>query len=237
MGHRVFFASVLLLIAGGLAYADAIESPDNLRRQVEIFLQNALRNEYVGIKPEDLEVAVANLDSRLRLSQCRSPLRQEIASARPYGSNLTVKVSCDTPEPWAIYVPARIQTYAEVAVVVRALPRGAVLSADDVILKRMNTNQGGSGLIQELPQVIGQELKRRLDIGEPVRVSQLKAPQVIRKGDRVLLEASTASISVVTTGTALANGQVGEQIKVRNEKSNRVVDAEVIAPGKARVAL
>ena len=236
MGHRVFFAGMLLLIAS-IARADGIESPDSLRGKVEAFLQSALRNEYVGIKPEDLEIAVGNLDSRLRLSQCEAPLRQEIASARPYGSNLTVKVNCNAPEPWSIYVPARVQTYAEVAVVVRALPRGTVLSADDVMLKRMNTSQGGSGLIQELPQVIGKELKRRLDVGEPVRMSQLKAPQVIRKGDRVILEAGTASISVVTTGTALANGQVGDQIQVRNEKSKRVVDAEVTGPGKARVAL
>jgi flagella basal body P-ring formation protein FlgA len=236
MGHRVFFAGMLLLSAA-IARADSIESPDSIRTQVETFLQTALRNEYVGIQPEDLEVAVGNLDSRLRLSQCQAPLRQEIATARPYGSNLTVKVSCSTPEPWSIYVPARVQTYAEVAVVVRALPRGAVLSADDVMLKRTNTSQGGSGLIQELPQVIGQELKRRLDVGEPVRLSHLKAPQVIRKGDKVILEASTGGISVVTSGTALANGQVGDQIQVRNEKSKRVVDAEVIAPGKARVAL
>jgi flagella basal body P-ring formation protein FlgA len=70
-----------------------------------------------------------------------------------------------------------------------------------------------------------------------VRSSHIKAPQVVRRGDRVILEASTAGISVVTTGTALANGKVGEQIQVRNEKSARVVDAEIIGPGKARVAL
>lgn len=236
MGHRVFFASVLLLIAR-ICLAEQIESPDELRRQVETYLQTALRDEYVGIHPGDIEISVTNLDARLRLAQCHAPLRQEIASARPYGSNLTVKVSCDAPNPWSIYVPARVSTFAEVAVVLRSLARGEVLSADDVMLKRMNTSQGGSGLIQDLSQVIGKELKRRLDMGEPVRVSQLKSPLVIRRGDRVILEASTASISVVTSGTALGNGEVGDQIQVRNEKSKRVVDAEVIAPGKARIAL
>lgn len=236
MGHRVFFAAVLLLMSVA-STAEEIESTDELRRHVENYLQAALRDEYVGIDPDDIEISVANLDSRLRLSRCQSPLRQEIGSARPYGSNLTMKVSCDNPKPWSIYVPARINTFAEVAVVARSLARGAVLSADDVILKRMSTSQGGSGLIQDLSQVVGKELKRKLDQGEPIRVSQLKSPQVIRRGDKVILEASTASISVVTTGTALANGQLGDRIQVRNEKSNRVVDAEVIAPGKARVAL
>jgi flagella basal body P-ring formation protein FlgA len=242
MGHRLFLCFALLFLAittraDDAAHLDGIESPEALRSQVEAYLQDELNGEYMGVAPDDIEVTASNLDARLRLAKCATPLRQEITSPRPYGSNVSVKVNCDAPKPWTIYVPARVDTFAEVAVLARSLARGAVLAREDVVLRRMSTSQGGFGLILDPQQAIGKELKRRLEAGEPVRVSHIKAPQVIRKGDRVVLEASTSGVSVVTTGTALANGEVGEQIRIRNEKSERVVDAEVVAPGKARVAL
>lgn len=242
MGHRLFLCCIFLSFAlttnAQTAHADDdIEKPEDLRDQVEAYLQDTLDGEYMGVAPDDMEVAVSNLDARLRLPKCASPLRHEITSPRPYGSNVSVKVNCDSPRPWTIYVPARVDTFAEVAVVARSLARGAVLTPQDVTLRRMSTSQGGFGLVLDIQQVVGKELKRRLEAGEPVRLSHIKAPQVIRKGDRVVLEASASGVSVVTTGTALANGEVGEQIQVRNEKSERVVDAEVVAPGKARVAL
>lgn len=241
MGHRLFLCCLLLSLAittnAETTQANDVENPENLRDQVAAYLQDTLDGEYMGVKPDDMEVAVSNLDARLRLPKCATPLRQEITSPRPYGSNVSVKVNCDSPRPWTIYVPARVDTFAEVAVVARSVARGEILTLEDVTLRRMSTSQGGFGLVLDVQQVIGKELKRRLEAGEPVRLSHIKAPQVIRKGDRVVLEASTSGVSVVTTGTALANGEVGEQIQIRNEKSERVVDAEVVAPGKARIAL
>lgn len=241
MGHRLFLCCLLLSLAittnAETIQANDVENPENLRDQVAAYLQDTLDGEYMGVKPDDMEVAVSNLDARLRLPKCATPLRQEITSPRPYGSNVSVKVNCDSPRPWTIYVPARVDTFAEVAVVARSVARGEILTLEDVTLRRMSTSQGGFGLVLDVQQVIGKELKRRLEAGEPVRLSHIKASQVIRKGDRVVLEASTSGVSVVTTGTALANGEVGEQIQIRNEKSERVVDAEVVAPGKARIAL
>ena len=241
MGHRLFLCCLLLSLAittnAETTQANDVENPENLRDQVAAYLQDTLDGEYIGVTPDDMEVAVSNLDARLRLPKCATPLRQEITSPRPYGSNVSVKVNCDSPRPWTIYVPARVDTFAEVAVVARSVARGEILTLEDVTLRRMSTSQGGFGLVLDVQQVIGKELKRRLEAGEPVRLSHIKAPQVIRKGDRVVLEASASGVSVVTTGTALANGEVGEQIQIRNEKSERVVDAEVVAPGKARIAL
>ena len=45
----------------------------------------------------------------------------------------------------------------------------------------------------------------------------------------------TSLLSVATFATALDNGYVGQMIKVRNNRSQRVVDAEVIGPGQVSV--
>lgn len=243
MGYRLFFTCFHVLIACVLpvmevvASGDAIEDPQALRAQVESFLHKTLRSEYLGTKPEDTQITVSKMDPRLRLPKCAEPIHQEIASSRPYGSNLSVKVTCDGNRSWAVYVPARVETYAEVAVLARSLERGTILTAADVTTARMNVAQAGTGQIRDADQAVGMELRRRLQAGEALRLTHLKSPQVVKKGERVVLEAGSGVISVVTSGTALANGQVGDQIRVRNENSNRVIDAEVIGPGKVRVVM
>ena len=42
-------------------------------------------------------------------------------------------------------------------------------------------------------------------------------------------------MSITTKGTALSDGILGEQIKVKNNKSNRIIDAKVSGVGKVLV--
>ena len=236
MRYRVFFSCLLLVLSGTLR-AEPFQDFEQVRASVIQFVNNEMQGEFAGIPPENIAISVSNLDSRLQLTRCELPLRQVITSPRPYGSNISVKVSCGGVKPWSIYVPTRVDMYAEVAVMANTLERGSILTEADVQLVRMNTTQAGFGHIRDVRQAVGKELKRRLQSGDAVRLSHLKSPQVVRKGDRVVVEATTAGVSVVTSGRALLNGQVGDQIQVRNEKSERVVDAEVVAPGRVKVSL
>jgi flagellar basal body P-ring formation protein FlgA len=235
MRYRVFF-SALLAFWSCSVLAESFSDSETLRSQIDIFLRDELRTEYRGTEA-DFEISVSNLDPRLKLHQCDVPVAHSIVSPRPYGTHISVKAQCSGTKPWTIYVPARIETYAAVVVTVRNLERGSVLTEADIALNRMNTNQAGAGHVRVPGEIVGMELKRRLEAGEPVRMLHIKSPQLVRKGDRVVMEAGNAGVSVVTSGRALANGQMGDQIRVQNEKSQRIVDAEIVAPGRVRVAL
>lgn len=236
MRHCVFFLCWLACASGATA-GESFSGSDELRAQINHFLQETLREGFPEVGDENREIVISNLDPRLKLNECDVPVRHSIVSPRPYGANISVKAHCGGTKPWTLYVPARIDTYAPVAVMARSLERGSVLTQADVTLSRMSTSQAGYGHVRELDRVLGMELKRPLRTGEPVRLSHLKAPQVVSKGDRVVLQAETSGVSVVTSGRALAGGQVGDRIQVQNEKSQRVVDAEIVAPGRVRVAL
>ncbi|MBN8115235.1 flagella basal body P-ring formation protein FlgA, partial [Vibrio vulnificus] len=45
-----------------------------------------------------------------------------------------------------------------------------------------------------------------------------------------------SGMSITTKGTAMSDGVVGEQIKVKNDKSNRIIDAQVSGVGEVTVA-
>lgn len=230
------FLLIGLAALAAAAWATEKQSPDELRTQVHDYLYATIQQQLPPDRPEDyLAINVSNLDARLNLPACEEAPKISIASPQPYGSNITVRVACTSGSRWSIFVPARIELYADVAVLTRNLGRGDVIAPQDVQLLRMNTAQAGFGHIEDLDRVVGMELRRPLRSGETVRLSHLLVPETVRRGDSVILEAQNGGLSVVMEGTALANGKVGEQIQVRNSTSERVVDATIVGPGRVRV--
>lgn len=225
---------VYLLILGAALVSGGALAQTPLREVVEQYVLEQVVAERPSAR-ESIDIQVSNLDARPGLTPCDGDLQAATQARRPLSGNITVRLACRGNSPWAVYVPVKIQRRTEVAVATRNLPRGAILTQDDIELVSMSAPQAGLGYIEDASAALGMALKRPLRSGEPVRLSHLSNAKVIAKGDKVMLEASHAGISVVTAGTALAAGEVGEQISVKNNSSNRVVDAVIMAPGRARV--
>jgi flagella basal body P-ring formation protein FlgA len=65
----------------------------------------------------------------------------------------------------------------------------------------------------------------------------LDAPLVIKRGDTVSMEANIGGITVKTSGTAISDGRIGQQIRVKNNQSARVINAKVIGSGQVQSVL
>jgi len=63
------------------------------------------------------------------------------------------------------------------------------------------------------------------------------APKLIRRGDQVVIVATTGGISVRMAGTAMADGRRDEQITVKNKSSNRLIKVRVVAPGTVQAVM
>lgn len=61
--------------------------------------------------------------------------------------------------------------------------------------------------------------------------------EVVHKGDQVVISAGSSTIQVKMPGEALSAGAIGDQIRVRNLNSKRVVKARVTGPGQVEVAM
>lgn len=230
------FALAVCHIPTALANSNYIDIND-LSAKVQAFVEQQMQPAYPHLKlGETLLVVPGNLDSRLRLGACDSPLTFKLNTSGHGNANLTVKTSCQGGPRWSIYVPVKIETYEAVLTVNKNIARGELISEEDLTPINMNTASLGNGYVRDAARLVGLEAKRQLRSGEVVKLNQLKQPDLISKGDTVVLRARTRVLSVVTEGTALANGHLGEQIKVRNDRSNRVVDGLVMGPGEVQVA-
>ena len=136
-----------------------------------------------------------------------------------------------------MYVPAKVEIFANVVVASQNLQRGDILQEADLITLKMNTSHAGYGHVEKMERLLGMELKRAINSGAPIRLSHVKSPDIVKKGEKVQLTARTRGLAVITSATALANGHAGEQIRVQNSESKRVVDAMVVAPGAVEISL
>ena len=232
MNIRSFFSMALLLIIHSAGAADAGVS-DEIRSQVHDFVAMELKQVYPTVDfDENVKIEVGNLDARLRLPACKGKLQPQINSPKPYGTNLTVKVSCLGSQRWSVFLPVKLDIHVMAFVASRPIGRGEVITEADVHLARVNT---AGDYIEDPERIVGMLARRPLCTGEVVKPTQIDAPIAVERGAAVALEAVRGGITVSAVGTAMASGQVGDQIKVRNNQSNRVVDGRVIAPGKVQI--
>lgn len=210
-----------------------IESIEQLRSKVAQFLTN----EYTQAQAVKVEVKVGNLDNRLRLAKCEQSLSLGLKDATGTGGNINVQVACNGASAWTILVPAQAKVYRSVAVAGRNLQRGDVVNASDLTTETKDVSDFRMGFSLTTEAIIGKEVKYAVTKGEVFRNSALDSPLVIKRGDTVSIESAAGDISVRTSATATSDGRIGQQIRVKNNQSARIVNAKVVGPGQVKSIL
>lgn len=156
------------------------------------------------------------------------------------------ELRCDAPAPWrrvlrlrASDLPAtQRKPAAHVAgstlavVVTRPLTRGQRISADDLAIQPTPSRLG---TIHEPESVIGRRVRVSLVPDQPVLERHLEPDYPVSDGEKITLHLSQGEIEIGIAAIALESGWLGDRIRVRPWNSERVVKAEIIAPGQVRV--
>ncbi|HZJ92003.1 MAG TPA: flagellar basal body P-ring formation chaperone FlgA [Thiopseudomonas sp.] len=230
-------ACVCLLIAPAInTYAESLQQ--QIIRVSETFLEEITEqhlhdNSIIGRHT----VKIGRLDPRLRLPACSIPLQVSLESpAQPIG-RVTLRVRCDSNAPWTIFVPGHVNLYREVAVAQRSMRRNSIVQAADIQLLERDVSSLRQGYILNLENVVGQKITRPVQPNQVLSANYLKAPAAVNKGDAVVISANGTSMFVRMPGVALEEGAIGQQIRIRNTRSNRIVHARVTGPGQVEVVM
>ncbi|MDR6917563.1 flagella basal body P-ring formation protein FlgA [Pseudomonas sp. 3296] len=212
--------------------------PDMLIGVTQGFLEFTVEDYLASSQTEGrYEIEVKQLDPRLRMPMCDKELTATLESpAIPIG-RVTVKVRCDSTSPWTVFVPAQVRLFRDVVTTTRPLKRAGYIEPGDVMLRERDISLIGQGYFTSIDQTIGQKLTRPTVADQVLTLVHLEQAEVISKGDQVVITARSGTLSVRMPGEALSNGGLREQIRVKNLNSQRVIKAQVIAPGQVEVAM
>lgn len=184
-----------------------------------------------------VDFSVGVVDPRLRLAPCDQPLDFAFQSDPLAATRVTLQAQCNGKRPWRMYLNAEITIKAQAYITKTPLARGTRLTADMLEKRFVTINRSQNSIFQNADGLVGMELVRPLSAGTLLTANLLTAPDVVARGDRVIINAKVGSIVVSTRGTALTDGRMGQQILVRNERSKRTVQAVVTGPEAVMVPM
>ncbi|POA16982.1 flagella basal body P-ring formation protein FlgA [Pseudomonas sp. FW300-N1A1] len=235
---RCMVAVACVFNAGSPALADPVTLPDLLIGVTQGFLEFTVEDYLATSQTEGrYEIEVNQLDPRLRMPMCDKELTATLESpAKPLG-RVTVRVRCDGGAPWTVFVPAQVHLFREVVTTTRPLKRAGIIEPFDVMLRERDISLINQGYLTNVDQAIGQKLVRSMVNDQVITLVHMEQAEVVRKGDQVVITARSGTLSVRMPGEALANGGLNEQIRVKNLNSQRVIKAQVTAPGQVEVAM
>lgn len=179
----------------------------------------------------NLSVNAANIDPRIKATDCPEPLDTSASSTSSTRSNINVLVECPADD-WKVYVPVRISASVPMIVSTRQLGRGEIISASDVTTSMIELQRFRKDGFTTYDQVIGAKLKRNVRLGDVVERNDVC---VVCRNEKVTIQAVKGGMTITTQGTALQDGSAGDQVRVKNDKSQRIIEG--IVTGIAEITI
>ncbi|WAH57397.1 flagellar basal body P-ring formation protein FlgA [Pseudomonas silvicola] len=231
-------AAVCIFGFGSASQAEEFTTPEQLIGTTQGFLEFTVEDYLATSQTEGrYEIQVNTLDPRLHMGLCDKELTAALQSpATPIG-RVSVRVRCEGSSPWTVFVPAQVKLFRDVVTTTRPLKRDSVIEDGDVAMRERDVSLLSQGYLTALDQAVGQKLLRPTVNDQVLSPAHVEAPDTIKKGDNVVITATTGSLAVKMPGEALSKGAMSEQIRVRNLNSNRVIKARVTGPGQVEVAM
>ena len=123
----------------------------------------------------------------------------------------------------------------ETWVPVRRLEAGEIIGPDDLRAAIMPPGIMTAAMLRDASDIPGKEVRRPLAANRPVQDRSLIEPRAVIKGGKVEIRLKSKGLQLAAPGKALADGAMGDLIRVVNVSSNAILTAEVTAPGVVEV--
>ena len=159
----------------------------------------------------------------------------------------TVVLTCSGPAGWQRVIRtdaapsvARVKTRASAkamrtgVVLIESLPRDTILSAHHLETVQFRY-RGQIEPIQDFTAAIGRRLKSNLRANQPLLARHLDHDWMVQNETPVKITIQHGPISIDAAGIAIENGQLGQDIRVINPTSNRVLYVTVTGPNKVKM--
>lgn len=237
IGHKMkisrqIFILMLLFIT---TKSFAMNNESDLSSQLNDFLKQ--EQSKIADKGFRSDFDIGNIDPRFNEKPCSLPLEFSLNRSPMTQSNLTVLAECKDETPWKLYITSKFNVYGNVVYAATTIPRAHTIQLSDLEIKEEAINSHYYASFNSADSVKGMIAKRSIRQGSVIQANLLQAPKLVKRGDDVVIVASSDSIMIRMRGTAMQDGELGQQINVRNNQSARIVRARVSEAGLVNVTL
>lgn len=193
----------------------------------------------LGADP-DLKINLRNRSLRLYVpgdEQVEIGIENAAYNERNHRFSVVVVAPANEPSAQRIRVTGRLERMTEIPVFNRRILSNQIIRERDINWINVRSNRLQRNTITDASDLIGKSPRRGIREGVPIRVSMVRYPVLVKKGSLVTISLKSGLMSLTSKGKALQNGSSGDAIRILNTKSNAIIEAEVIGPGRVAVYL
>jgi len=239
-GCQRYVLGLILWVVGFSGLAETLTPQEKMTRQATLWVTQSLE------LPEN-QFSFAPLDTRLRVLDCERPLTMDL----PFASKETVRVRCQTDRPWQLYLrviltgntspteaktsEAKEASLRRVVVGTQLLRRGTVLTPAMLSETAVSSQGLDSQAVSSIKDLENGEMVRDVTAGTPLRSHDVRRAVLVKQGQSVLLTVTQGNgFSITARVDALQDGKMGDQIRLKNPESGRILSGVVTGPNTAR---
>jgi flagella basal body P-ring formation protein FlgA len=229
----------LLLSTASIGFA----ADSAIANSAQDVLQNQLQK-WVDSQPrfQGQNLQMAPLDSRITVQNCQ----QNMQFDQPFPNQPSVRVRCTVPQ-WQLFVTLQIAplnttnrnapatAQQKVLVAKDLLKRGTLLNPSMFATEYASVPGAEGQLITDAKVLANMELVRDLPPNTPLKTYDFKPAILVKRGQEVQVTAGDGNhFSITMRAEATQDGGFGEQIRLKNTESGRIISGVVTGPGTAK---
>lgn len=213
----------------GIAFATMMVSQLSFATDIQALLLPYFQQRLTGIS-DDVSVELKTDPSHV--PNCASPEFSTPGNSRLWG-NMSVLMRCGSDKR---FIQVKVTAVGQYVVATRSVPRGTLLDAGSLTLKRGRLDTLPSQAITLIQQVINGVTLRDITPDTPLTLTMVRQSWRVKAGQQVRVIASGEGFSVNSEGRALNNVAVGQSARVRMD-SGQVVSGKVDTDGNILINL
>ncbi|MGL5990701.1 MAG: flagellar basal body P-ring formation chaperone FlgA [Plesiomonas sp.] len=162
---------------------------------------------------------------------CATQLQIKRLTEDPPAGRVSYEVRCTAQKTWRLSVKADVSIFLPLVFASRNLKKGQLLTTNDLSVKTTDIAFLRQTYFTKRKDLIGQTLRRNLSAGRLINQTMLIEPDLIKRGDEVVILAHKDGVKASMKGVALEGGSKGKKIRVQNTLSGKEIRAKVSATG------
>lgn len=131
------------------------------------------------------------------------------------------------PNSMSRVISGVVEQTVQVPVLRARLGLDTVIASADLDWVEMRSKDVRNDVVLDADRIIGLSPRRALNASQPIRVSDLESPRLVKRGDTVTMLLNNDKMQLTALGRALQDGVRGDVVKISNIGSSRTIEAMV----------
>lgn len=225
---KLIYLTVLVLTTTQVVAEQAQLTREQISQQAVNYVEQLFPKPQVG----ELSYQAVPLDRRIKIKPCDTPLQFVIPGKATLNKRTTVQVSCQSPKYWNLYVQVKVKRMVPMVVAKVNLAPGTVISEQNIAVILKDASQVRGRSLQTADKLYGAKASRYVTAGQAVTMRKVC---LVCNGDNVTIVAKLKGLQVKSTGISQQNGSLGDNIAILNSRSNKRIEAKVVAVNRVEI--